>query len=316
MSIEFREMTAAEWPDGLALWEQVFKVGPWLFHSLHKAHADRRFSDCSCAWDGDDLVSAVDVFMRPCLDASGQPRRQGGIGSVATLEQYRGMGLSSRLLTRAISVMEEQGCQWSMLFTGVNAHYAKQGWRDVQTFQRKVALADREPQPPSGFTLEWKSYWKCGEEEALAPLHASFNAGRPLTLARDAQMWRLAARPRLNRPDRSTLLAVRDGLEGYLVVEFAEGWFEILEAAGSPEALEALAEGMLAEGRSRSTLSGALLIPRSQELDPFVDRLCSTLELEALSYTMAMPVAGRMSWDEIEAVFADPRAQHYRLDDF
>lgn len=82
------------------------------------------------AEDDGKLAATVRVFHRRVY-LNGKAFRMGGIGEVSTRPEYRKQGLSSKLLEMAVAYMENNGFDMSFLFTGVNPHYAKQGYMDV-----------------------------------------------------------------------------------------------------------------------------------------------------------------------------------------
>jgi len=76
------------------------------------------------------MVSSVRVFTR-YMYLKGEVVKCGAIGEVCTLREYRGRGLSGKLLNMAIDYMKENGFVISQLFTGVNDHYVRHGWFTV-----------------------------------------------------------------------------------------------------------------------------------------------------------------------------------------
>lgn len=90
------------------------------------------------AMDGETIASTIRVFYRKVY-LQGQEISMGGIGEVCTQPEYRKLGLSSRLLTMAIDKMEKEKIVVSMLGTGIQRHYAKQGWQD-SIFNGKMGI--------------------------------------------------------------------------------------------------------------------------------------------------------------------------------
>lgn len=315
--MEFRDFSSdSEWADGLVLWEKVFGVGPWLFHSLHRAHEDRQLADCSGAWSGEELVSAVDFFIRHTW-TSGGLRRMGGIGSVATHPEFRRLGLSGKLLEMALAKMESRACDWSVLFTGVNDHYARYGWRNTPLVQDRVELVESGLDLPSGWSIERKSYFHPGEERVLAPLHSGTYEGRPLVHRRTDWYWRTAVRERLNRPNREAVLALFEGaVRGYVVMDTYDQWFELHELAGDEEAMGAAMRGAAARALETGCRSGAFAFAEDLRRHPEVRKVVDSSTTEELPYAMSRVIADRLAWEELESSFADPRAVHLRLDDF
>src|SRR5579862_21490 len=73
------------------------------------------------------IVSAVHICKRSV--ACGDYRlTMGGIANVATLPEYRGRGYNMQCLKRAIEIMEADAMDFSLLGTGINDYYARQGF--------------------------------------------------------------------------------------------------------------------------------------------------------------------------------------------
>lgn len=78
------------------------------------------------------------------------------IGAVATLESKRGMGLSSKLLTEALRIIDEAGCSWSFLWGSEHAFYGKFGF-SLQGVQARAALKEWSVDPKDIVTKDIKS---------------------------------------------------------------------------------------------------------------------------------------------------------------
>lgn len=118
-------------PDEVETWARLCGDGfeeDWQYFYNHYANdpwADNQ--GVFVADDGGKLVSSVRVFRREVY-INGSRVTMGGIGEVTTLREYRGKGLSTKLLNMAASYMETTGLDLSFLFTGTNHHYAHVGW--------------------------------------------------------------------------------------------------------------------------------------------------------------------------------------------
>jgi len=113
------------------------------------------------------MVSSVRIFTRT-MYLGGCEIRCGAVGEVCTLREYRGRGLSGKLLTMAIEYMKNSGFSVSQLFTGVNDHYARYGWFTVPLQYADVRLSGDAARD---VTL------RCAEERdvpALCRLHDRF----------------------------------------------------------------------------------------------------------------------------------------------
>ena len=136
--IVFRTITRAEVDTWAELCGTVFDAGKQYFINHFERDPDAREAGIWVALDDGKLVSSVRVFHR-CVYISGQRVSMGGIGEVCTLPEYQKRGLSAELLKRSVGYMREQGLNISLLFTGSNNHYARQGWA---TFIRNNAKVD------------------------------------------------------------------------------------------------------------------------------------------------------------------------------
>ncbi len=77
------------------------------------------------------IAAHVRIFARRML-VRGVPVGAGGIGSVASMPDARGLGLPSALLQDAIHVMARGNMSVSFLYTGIPAFYERLGWRIVR----------------------------------------------------------------------------------------------------------------------------------------------------------------------------------------
>ncbi len=315
MDIEVRGLAEKDWPDALVLAERVFGVGPWLFHSQHKSSLDRRFSDACGAWVDGELVSLVDVFFRQVRMPDAQTAKMAGIGTVCTHPCYRSQGLSGRLIKRVDQVMIEQGAEWSMLFTGVQSHYARYGWVEVPRSWREKEQASVPDQPVSSLRIEAKDWWKLNEPMMLADLYNAASDGLSASVVRDKEQWNGANRERMNRPECRTFLAwEEEKLAGYMIASLGSE-LELTEASGGQAALEQLSHAACswaaAEGKSRVNIK----LPARQTalLPPW---LLEGAEMKSGSWTMVKTISGRWSQNELNELFTSNQTHHFELDNF
>ena len=76
------------------------------------------------------IVSAVHICKRTVACGEFQ-LTMGGIANVATLPEYRGRGYNTRCLQSAIAVMEADAMDFSLLFTGIDDYYRRQGYETL-----------------------------------------------------------------------------------------------------------------------------------------------------------------------------------------
>jgi predicted acetyltransferase len=232
-AVTSRALTASEYPTALALWQSVFSETPGYFERYYRAEADPYFreGDTLGAWVGGLLVSTVHICRRPVF-WDGGVLLCGGIANVATLPEFRRQGLSRRLLEQALEKMQREAFDFSLLGTGVPAHYEALDWEQIRaprfTIQPSAALV------PSG--LPWRVV---AEWATLAALYAS--APRPAQFERPVTYWDHWAVWNLHRasaqlcelPGRGYLLATGDSPETLRVLEW-----RAVDAAAERDLLE------------------------------------------------------------------------------
>jgi len=139
MDYEFRPARYDELDELVKLLGLVFNGSEVWFRNIISQDPWRSPDNTRIALRGDRIVANVQVHRRPVH--YGRARLVvGGIGHVATHPDHRKQGLSTRLLRDAIGVMERDGYHLSLLYTGINAFYAKLGWRDFPVAHHSVAL--------------------------------------------------------------------------------------------------------------------------------------------------------------------------------
>jgi GNAT superfamily N-acetyltransferase len=93
---------------------------------------DPTFRDdlCLVALDGSRIVSTVQIFGRK-INLDGKAVPMGGIGSVFTHENYRHQRVASGLMKLAVTTMEREGFEVSLLFAERLTFYRQFGWREL-----------------------------------------------------------------------------------------------------------------------------------------------------------------------------------------
>ncbi|MFZ4506673.1 MAG: GNAT family N-acetyltransferase [Fimbriimonas sp.] len=323
MGVEYRAIHPDEWPQAMELWTTVFGVGAWLFQSLHEGTEDRNWDHTSVAVDESGrIVSAVDLFMRPIRGHDGNPLTMAGVGSVATYDDARKQGHSGKLLERALDVMQGHCCNFSMLTTGVNAHYARYGWFNSPLKFRTGALREIKGNADSLITLDDEGIDQ--HLDAFVDLYALDNHSRPLSHVRSAQYWRAATRPRMGHQNmprfgpvhaerRVSILAGPQSPAGYVVwAQEGEVTF-IYEACGEVEPLLASLGAKLNEG---STKHLHIELPNDEPWNSAIDAIMTDLAWEDSPWWMSRNLPGGLSADEIRTLIAAPGAHHWSLDAF
>lgn len=132
------------------------------------------------------IVSAVHICRRvvACGDLQ---LTMGGLANVATAPELRGEGYSTACLRRAIAVMEADAMDFSLLFTGINPYYAREGFVDWPRERRRGAIrADFVPRPTA---LRVRPATDA-DIPAIQTLYTAYNRTRPIAVQRSAAYWR------------------------------------------------------------------------------------------------------------------------------
>ena len=139
-----------------------------------------------CVVDG-KIVSYVRVSNRS-MHLGEAVVKLGGIGMVVTLEEYRRRGYSSALLRDAISYMEAQHYDLSLLFTTIQPFYMPLGWAAFPQTNFELELHDKKTFAPSG----WKSRAFDLEKDLaqISQIYDEHNRGRTGTILRSENLWR------------------------------------------------------------------------------------------------------------------------------
>ncbi|MFF2025607.1 GNAT family N-acetyltransferase [Streptomyces sp. NPDC058171] len=304
-----------------ALWALCFPTARHLpaLHALDPGRHHRTF----VAARTDGTLDAVVVYVpRTLRDATGAPRRVGGIGSVATRPEARGRGLVGELLARAVDTMTAEGCAWSLLFTGTPGVYRGSGWREFHRPRTEGALPAR-----NGRTSEGSGRYRVrpvlpADAPAVVRLQSAHNAARPLSTVRDADDWRvrvpawygphcwsLLAESRRGGPPRGWLVARPTGPDRVDVLETAH-------EPAAPEVLDDLYAHLAARARTAGRTGVRLLTPpcaASRRAAPLL--IAAGTAVEAVDPTgMARPLTEAP--DRVERTLAAPGAVHWYGDSF
>jgi len=188
------------------------------------------------------IASSVRIFNREIYGGL----RLAGIGSVGTSPKYRGQGYATMLLKDAIRIMEEQGSDISILFTGSPTFYERVGWTRYP--KPGTALTFPEPgQEEHPFAVRKLDPESREDLADMARLYVRTFSGLRGPVVRGLDYWRmwlvewrwemaevwLADRGSADDPQ---------GTDGYVVLEPGERRWTLLEyGSASPEALRFLA---------------------------------------------------------------------------
>ncbi len=144
--VEFRALRASEmdaWFDHCAaVFNQTndFEASRQYFMNHWYNDPWRERHGILVAVDAGEILSTVRVFHRR-IYLAGDVFTMGGIGEVSTKAAYRRRGLSGRLLEMAITYMDAEGMDFSMLATGTPGHYSRFGWEEVTTYWKQAEIS-------------------------------------------------------------------------------------------------------------------------------------------------------------------------------
>lgn len=220
--------------DLLALW-----YGDRGFFARYNHH-DPGFRDerCLVACEGGRIVATAQIFER-IVNLRGARVPLGGVGSVYTMESYRSRGLGSALMRLAVTTMEREGFEVSMLFAERLDFYTRFGWRPVT--RQFSALADTQTmRAVAGFRLA--RFEEARDFQEVAALHREYSGRFNGTAMRDAAGWRGNLQYAGN-PGEYFVVCHRDtadGLAAYARAMPFHGFPMVMEYGYAPEAADAI----------------------------------------------------------------------------
>ncbi|MEO3778370.1 GNAT family N-acetyltransferase [Micromonospora sp. B11E3] len=306
--VEFRPATPADVPSLHATWDEAFTDAHVT--QLY-AHDPGRLPRTFVAVEAGTVVAAVYYLPRRVRNAAGGVDLVGGVANVATRVRARGRGHVRRLLDLALTAMAADGCAWSLLFTGAPGVYLSSGYRPFTLHHRSGRPAAAAP-PPPGWTVQAGSEVDWAE---LAPVHAAFNAHRPLSTVRDAADWERRV-PVWYAPPTRTLVARHDGrTAGYLVAQWSPEHVRVLEVAAwpdRPDALRALFGAVARTAADRGVRHCTARLPADPEIEAALPSLLTDPVTEADATGMVRPV--HAAPDHLAAITGAPGAFHWPAD--
>lgn len=338
MSIDYRLLRANEVDAAADLWAGVHD-DPGLDSEQHQAwrrefriipdHETR--TRVAVAGDG-TILSIAHYWRQDMYDADGALQPIGRVSHVFTRPDARRRGHAARLLELTIAAMRADGCQWSILTNSDEGRplYERYGWRPLPI--RQVVCTFRNPQPPPSGPYVVQVYDPASEPAGwapLAPIYAAYNAGRPLTIARDAAYWRhyaLRVDRWLSAGFATVFVAHRtDGPDkegspcAYLIAGFSrDHGVRIAEFGALPddtEALSPLLAAVAARAVERGMAGRPSAVPREPRLDAILATLCSGSEDRIDPDWMARAIGPNVDERALVALPDAPGAVAWLFDD-
>lgn len=112
----------------------------------------------------------------------------GGIGMVVTSPEHRGRGYASALLRDAITYMETQSYDLSLLFTTIQPFYMPLGWAAFPQTTFELELHDKKTFASSGW--ESRQFDIESDLTQISQIYDENNKGRTGTVLRSEELWR------------------------------------------------------------------------------------------------------------------------------
>ena len=139
-NIEYHSVTENEQQQAINLWQQIFpNCAPGFYKCYYSsASSPYQHGDTLGAWSNGNLISTVHIC-RLKLHNNDETYLCGGIANVATLPEYREMGISRYLLEQAINKMRHESFDVSMLYSVRHSHYRHVGFEPL-SFSRWIFI--------------------------------------------------------------------------------------------------------------------------------------------------------------------------------
>ncbi len=271
--IEYQTTRDASIESLLPHWTRVFGVPADVFSPVwHAMGRDRRLVHEARA-DG-RIVSTVAVYDFVVSLGEGCTTQMEGVANVATLEEFRGQGISGTLLKMAVAEMRGG---YSLLFTGVPPHYEKVGYKLIPG--GVFDFIPTGPATPPSISVD---------RERVEAIHRASVMEHRGAAVRDAAWWKEVTW------FRTASRLVWAGKDAYLFAERHGDRFSIIEAFGAPTELAGLVNGAGTWAKS----NGATRMTSQVALPPQV-RATGKEHIEG-----AMAKSLDMSWPDVQLATA------------
>lgn len=134
---------------------------------------------------GGKVAANVQIF--PLSIRVGQAVLQtGAMGSVAADPNYRGMGLTHKILAAQTHYMREAGYDISVLLASKHAFYEKAGWRLIPETAYAIENQARGGQPDGYEIIPFEPRYL----EDIRAIYEQFNQNRTYTVVRNETYWK------------------------------------------------------------------------------------------------------------------------------
>ena len=209
-------MCAFDWSEGGFsddhFFSRIVKFDPW--YNLSNTRA--------CFING-QVASVVVIFERP-IWIGDTIVKMGGLGSVGTHPDHRKKGYSSQVLLDTVDYLANSSFDLSLLFTGINDHYAKAGWVTYPVTFHSIDLPNLPIMKPTN-EVSIERYNVEADRPEVMEIYNQFNQSRTGTTVRNQAYWHNQPKWRGQDPDLFWV-AKRDGK---IVAYLKGGHKDILE---------------------------------------------------------------------------------------
>ena len=211
----------------------------WISRDFFRRYFDHdpAFRDdlCLVAEEDGRFVSTLQILPKS-VRIDGREVRVGGIGNVFTTEAYRGKGVASQVLRRALEVMEAEGFELSLLFASRLTFYGQFGWGS----HRRLMAGVTPPPSPRPAPAGVRPFDEQRDLATVMEIYEAYSRGRNGVVARDRTYWGGQLRYAGN-PGETFLLLERGG-RAVAYVRFVDlyGFDTLMEHGALPGEREAL----------------------------------------------------------------------------
>lgn len=265
MEVTFRAIRPDEFETCLDVWSAAFEETPReYFRKYFVGDPWFHLEYTRCAFEGTRMVAAVQIVRRE-VRVGQVTLTLGGIANVGTVPAYRSKGYSTQLLCDAITVMENEGFDFSMLFTGIHSFYARLGWESLPVQVMSAEVRPELPAPEGEYRVRPLAD---ADLEALCACYEQGNVGHSLTVVRSPAYLRGWTGWDERTPDCVYVAEVAGKLVGYIAAPIGDS-LSIIEVGWLPAYSECVFALILYVARlamERKVTQARLHIPRDPVL--------------------------------------------------
>lgn len=265
MEATFRAIRLDELEACLDVWDAAFEETPREYFRKYFT-GDPWFQPeyTRCAFEGKRMVSALQIVRRE-VRVGQVTLTMGGIANVGTVPAYRSKGYSTQLLRDAIAVMEREGFDFSMLFTGIHGFYTRLGWESLPVTVISAEIREELPAPEGGYRIRPLADT---DLESICACYEQCNAGRSFTVVRSPAYLRGWMGWEERTPEDVFVAEAAGKLVGYIAAPVNDA-LSITEIGWLPAYAECVYSLMLhvaRRAREREVAQARLYLPRDPVL--------------------------------------------------